>query len=89
MFWCFCYTVQLKVLLADTLNRAGFFPGAILLVSKWYLPDETQTRIALLYSSAASGGAFSGLLAFAIAKMHGLGGLEGWRWVRLGCPYTV
>lgn len=68
------------------LNRAGFFPGAILLVSKWYLPDETQTRIALLYSSAASGGAFSGLLAFAIAKMDGLGGLEGWRWVRITHP---
>ncbi|KAK7991333.1 major facilitator superfamily domain-containing protein [Apiospora saccharicola] len=63
------------------LFEAGFFPGAILLVSKWYLPDETQTRIALLYSSAASGGAFSGLLAFAIAKMDGLGGLEGWRWI--------
>ncbi|KAI1339186.1 major facilitator superfamily transporter [Xylariaceae sp. FL0016] len=63
------------------LFEAGFFPGAILLVSKWYMPGETQTRIALLYSSAASGGAFSGLLAFAIAKMDGLGGLEGWRWI--------
>ncbi|KAK8118187.1 uncharacterized protein PG998_006468 [Apiospora kogelbergensis] len=63
------------------LFEAGFFPGAILLVSKWYLPDETQTRIALLYSSAASGGAFSGLLAFAIAKMDGIGGMEGWRWI--------
>lgn len=57
--------------------RAGFFPGAILLISKWYLPEETQTRIALLYSSAASGGAFSGILAFGIAKMDGVGGYEG------------
>ncbi|KAH7049336.1 permease of the major facilitator superfamily [Macrophomina phaseolina] len=63
------------------LFEAGFFPGAILLISKWYLPGETQTRIALLYSSAASGGAFSGLLAFGLAKMDGLGGLEGWRWI--------
>ncbi|KAK8243160.1 MFS transporter [Phyllosticta capitalensis] len=63
------------------LFEAGFFPGAILIVSRWYLPNETQTRIALLYSSAASGGAFSGLLAFAIAKMDGVGGLEGWRWI--------
>ncbi|KAI1858991.1 hypothetical protein JX265_004598 [Neoarthrinium moseri] len=63
------------------LFEAGFFPGAILLVSKWYMPHETQTRIALLYSSAASGGAFSGLLAFGITKMNGLGGLEGWRWI--------
>jgi len=63
------------------LFEAGFFPGAILIISKWYLPGETQTRIALLYTSAASGGAFSGLLAFAIAKMDGIGGYEGWRWV--------
>ncbi|KAI0485285.1 major facilitator superfamily transporter [Xylariaceae sp. FL0804] len=63
------------------LFEAGFFPGAILLVSKWYVPNETQTRIALLYSSAASGGAFSGLLAFAISKMDGVAGLAGWRWI--------
>jgi hypothetical protein len=65
-------------------KRAGFLPGAILIISKWYLPNETQTRIAILYTSAASGGAFSGLLAFAIAKMDGAAGLEGWRWVSLG-----
>jgi len=63
------------------LFEAGFFPGAILLISKWYLPEETQTRIALLYTSAASGGAFSGLLAFALAKMDGLRGYDGWRWI--------
>lgn len=62
-------------------NRAGFLPGAVLIISKWYLPNETQTRIAILYTSAASGGAFSGLLAFGIAKMNGLAGYEGWRWV--------
>jgi len=37
--------------------------------------------VAILYTSAATGGAFSGLLAFAIAKMDGLAGLEGWRWI--------
>ncbi|KAE9571599.1 putative transporter [Colletotrichum fructicola] len=63
------------------LFEAGFLPGAILIISKWYLPNETQTRIAILYTSAASGGAFSGLLAFAIAKMDGVGGYEGWRWI--------
>ncbi|TPX09500.1 uncharacterized protein E0L32_009243 [Thyridium curvatum] len=63
------------------LFEAGFFPGAILLVSKWYVPDEVQTRIALIYTSAATGGAFSGLLAFGIAKMNGIAGYEGWRWI--------
>lgn len=62
-------------------NRAGFLPGAVLIIAKWYIPSETQTRIAILYTSAASGGAFSGLLAFGIAKMDGIAGIEGWRWV--------
>ncbi|EAU39624.1 conserved hypothetical protein [Aspergillus terreus NIH2624] len=63
------------------LFEAGFLPGAVLIISKWYLPNETQTRIAILYTSAASGGAFSGLLAFGIAKLDGVAGYEGWRWI--------
>ncbi|KAK5728217.1 hypothetical protein LTR17_012122 [Elasticomyces elasticus] len=62
------------------LFEAGLFPGALLLISRWYMPNETQTRMALLYTSAASGGAFSGLLAYGIAKMDGVGGYDGWRW---------
>ena len=63
------------------LDRAGFFPGAILLISKWYLPGESQTRIAIFFTASAIAGAFSGLLAFGIANMDGVGGYEGWRWV--------
>lgn len=40
-----------------------------------------QFRQALFYGSATTAGAFSGLLAFAIAKMNGIGGYEGWRWI--------
>ena len=68
---------------ADNSSRAGFFPGAILLISKWYMPHESQTRIAIFFTASAIAGAFSGLLAFAISKMDGVGGYEGWRWVWL------
>ena len=68
---------------ADHSFRAGFFPGAILLISKWYMPHESQTRIAIFFTASAIAGAFSGLLAFAIAKMDGTAGYEGWRWVCL------
>lgn len=61
--------------------RAGFFPGAIYIISRWYLPGETQFRIALFYCSSALSGAFSGLLAYAIAKMDGLASVAGWRWI--------
>ncbi|EUC44801.1 hypothetical protein COCMIDRAFT_97338 [Bipolaris oryzae ATCC 44560] len=38
-------------------------------------------RMALFYCASATSGAFSGLLAAAIAKMNGIAGLEGWRWI--------
>lgn len=52
-----------------------------MIISKWYLKNETQTRIALFYTASALAGAFSGVLAFGIAKMDGVGGFEGWRWI--------
>ncbi|KAJ0418910.1 major facilitator superfamily domain-containing protein [Aspergillus carlsbadensis] len=63
--------------------EAGFFPGAVYLLSQWYPPHMTQFRMSLLYCAAAMSGAFSGLLAAAIAKMSGLGGYNGWRWIFL------
>jgi hypothetical protein len=35
------------------------------------MPNESQTRVALFFTASASAGAFSGLLAYAIAKMNG------------------
>ncbi|CAI7602670.1 unnamed protein product [Penicillium pancosmium] len=61
--------------------EAGFFPGAIYLCSYWYMPKELALRISYFYCASALSGAFSGLLAAAIAQMDGVGGLEGWRWI--------
>jgi hypothetical protein len=47
----------------------------------WYCRHEIQLRQALFFSAASVAGAFSGLLAFAISKMDGVGGLAGWRWI--------
>ena len=41
----------------------------------------TQLRMAMLYCAAAMSGAFSGLLAAGFAKMSGLAGYSGWRWI--------
>ncbi|KAL4904447.1 hypothetical protein BDW74DRAFT_168462 [Aspergillus multicolor] len=72
----FAGLAALRVLL-----EAGLFPGAVLIISKWYLPHETQTRIVCFYSFSALAGAISGLLAARIAQMKGVGGLEPWRWI--------
>lgn len=47
----------------------------------WYCRHEIQLRQAMFFSAASIAGAFSGLLAFGISKMDGVGGLEGWRWI--------
>ncbi|KAG7120823.1 MFS-type transporter cnsO like protein [Verticillium longisporum] len=61
--------------------EAGFFPGAIYLCSYWYMPKDLSSRISYFYCASALSGAFSGLLAAGIAKMDGVGGYEGWRWI--------
>ena len=60
--------------------EAGFFPAASFLLTLFYKRYEVLTRLAIFYSCASLSGAFSGLLAFALEKMDGIGGLEGWRW---------
>ncbi|KAJ0418922.1 major facilitator superfamily domain-containing protein [Aspergillus carlsbadensis] len=65
-------------------TEAGLFPGVAFYITTWYCRHEAQFRQALFFSAASVAGAFSGLLAFAIAaiqKMDGVGGLDGWRWI--------
>lgn len=47
----------------------------------WYRRNELGTRVGVFFSSATIAGAFSGLLAAAIAKMDGVGGRPGWAWI--------
>ncbi|CAI6092922.1 unnamed protein product [Clonostachys chloroleuca] len=63
------------------LTEAGLFPGVAYYLTMWYCRHEIQLRQAMFFSAASVAGAFSGLLAFGIAKMDGVGGLEGWRWI--------
>ncbi|KAG6907011.1 hypothetical protein DXG01_010914 [Tephrocybe rancida] len=43
--------------------------------------DHLQYRIGLFFGAASVAGAFSGLLAYGISFMKGVGGLEGWSWI--------
>lgn len=62
-------------------TEAGLFPGVAYYLTMWYCRHEIQFRQAMFFSAASVAGAFSGLLAFAISKMDGVGGLQGWRWI--------
>jgi MFS family permease len=62
-------------------TEAGLFPGVAYYLTNWYRREEIQLRQAMFFSAASVAGAFSGLLAFAIGKMDGIGGLHGWQWI--------
>ena len=61
--------------------ESGFFPGCIYLISMYYRRTELQYRVTLFFCSSILAGAFSGLLAYAVANMAGVGGYNGWRWI--------
>lgn len=61
--------------------EAGFFPAAAYILTTFYARYELQKRLAYFYTAASVAGAFSGLLAFGLQQMEGVGGLAGWRWI--------
>jgi MFS family permease len=63
--------------------EAGFWPGVLYHLSFWYPAEKLPLRIAFLYACGMSSGTISRLLAYALSFMDGVGGLSGWRWVRL------
>lgn len=67
--------------------ESGLFPCLALYLSTFYQPREQALRISYLFVSAALSGSFGGLFAYALLKMDGVGGQEGWRWLFIieGC----
>ncbi|KAI9843963.1 MAG: hypothetical protein M1837_006004 [Sclerophora amabilis] len=61
--------------------EAGFLPGSIYLISMYYKRHELQKRFTAFFCSGLVAGAFGGLFAYALAKMDGIGGYAGWRWI--------
>ena len=77
--------------------ESGYLPGIVFYLSMWYKRNEQLYRLALIIATVSLGGAFGGLFvsypllylgrmlkmlqAFALAKMKGIAGLGGWRWI--------
>ncbi|KIM43201.1 hypothetical protein M413DRAFT_398146 [Hebeloma cylindrosporum] len=61
--------------------EAGLFPGVIYVFSVYYRRHERSWRVAIFFGGSALAGAFGGILAYAIGKMHGIGGRTGWEWI--------
>ncbi|CAL1700967.1 unnamed protein product [Somion occarium] len=63
------------------LCEGGLLPGIMLYLSTLYKRHELQQRVGIFFAAGSMSGAFGGLLATAIIKMNGIGGLAGWRWI--------
>ncbi|EHY61275.1 hypothetical protein HRR83_008972 [Exophiala dermatitidis] len=92
LFWGICacssaatqsFQGMMCVRFAIGLAEAGFYPAVLYHMAFFYRPTEMPWRIALFYAFGQLSSALSGLLAFAISFMDGLGGLAGWRWLFL------
>ena len=72
--------LALRVLMGTL--EAGFAPGVLLLISRWYKKEEQSKRFAVYISAAILSGAFGGLLAGSITTgLKDAHGIEGWRWL--------
>lgn len=71
--------------------EAGLFPGFLVYLTLFYSKRELALRTGYLFSSAATAGAFGGLLAYGIGFMDGVSGLRGWRWIMIleGIPTVI
>ncbi|KNZ63760.1 hypothetical protein VP01_1104g4 [Puccinia sorghi] len=62
------------------LYQQHFIVDMLNLISR-HVRRELQLRIAFFFSSASLAGGFSGLLAYGIIRLDGMGGLAGWSWI--------
>jgi MFS family permease len=61
--------------------EAGMLPGIAYYLSRWYRRSELVFRLSLYIVAAPLAGAFGGLLASGILKLHQFGGLHSWRMI--------
>ncbi|KAJ7933830.1 major facilitator superfamily domain-containing protein [Mycena leptocephala] len=80
---CLCKTYHDLIIARIFLGlaEAGLFPGITFYLSRWYRRRDVASRVAIFFSAATVAGAFGGILAYAIEKMEGIGGLHGWQWI--------
>ncbi|KAI1385699.1 MFS general substrate transporter [Hypoxylon trugodes] len=71
--------VGLRVLMG--ILEAGYFPGAVYLMSTWYTRFDMQKRYVAMYGTGCLAGAFGGVMAYSLSQMEGIAGLRGWRWI--------
>lgn len=70
--------------------EAGFFPGLIYYLTRWFPERERARTVAAFMTATLAAGIVGGPVSGALLSLHGAGGLAGWQWLFLleGIPAT-
>ena len=81
------YTLRFLLGLAE----AGFFPGVIFYLTRWFPARERARTIAAFMTAILIAGVIGGPISGALLTFDGVGGLAGWQWLFLleGFPAVV
>src|SRR5262249_35356030 len=73
------------------LAEAGFFPGVIYYLTRWFPARERARAVAAFMTATLAAGVIGGPISGALLTLDGNGGLAGWQWVFLieGLPAVV
>jgi ACS family tartrate transporter-like MFS transporter len=71
--------------------EAGFFPGIIYCLTRWFPADERARAIAGFMTAVVVAGMIGGPLSGFLLSLGGVGGLAGWQWLFVleGLPAVV
>ena len=71
--------------------EAGFFPGIIFYLTRWFPEREQARTVAAFMTAVVVAGIVGGPVSGALLSLHGLWGIDGWRWLFLleGLPAIV
>ncbi|KAF5023264.1 hypothetical protein F66182_4676 [Fusarium sp. NRRL 66182] len=70
------------------LCEAGFIPAGLYTITRWYKRDETSKRFSIYFLGNMIASGASGLIAYGILHMRGIGGLAGWQWLFIASSYS-
>jgi len=73
------YTLRFLLGLAE----AGFFPGIIFYLTRWFPARERAKTIAAFMTATVMAGVVGGPISGALLSLKGFGGLDGWQWLFL------
>ncbi|RKT88942.1 Sugar phosphate permease [Saccharopolyspora antimicrobica] len=79
--WDATSLIVFRVLLG--IAEAGFVPGVLFLVTRWFPERDRGRATALLFSAPLIAGMLGGPLAGVLLSLDGLAGLHGWQWLFL------